>query len=407
MSFHIYLKVLFAIFFMGGFLGTCQAQPKNNIKPLTILLSIDGFKPEYLKRNISPNLNTLAKNGALASHLISTFPSVTFPNHYSMVTGLYPDQHGIVNNTMVDPLIPETFTLSARKAIANSEWWNEGVPIWVSLEEQGGIASTLFWPGTETKIRNRQPRDWLAYDHNMTSLQRTEKLLVWLNREESSRADFATLYFSEVDSAGHRYGPKSEEVNKSIKNVDYAIEKLLFGLDQIGILKNTTFIIVSDHGMVEVPLENKIQIDEILKAHPRAVIEWQGPLAGIRINQEILSNVLNTLKQEKNMDCWHKASIPAKYRFGSHRRIPDIVCLAKIGYTIADKNWHILGQHGHDPYEEEMFGIFIASGYRVLNKTIGGIENIEVYPLLLNLLNIKGEKNSAKDLLYGQIIKSN
>ena len=151
MSFHIYLKVLFATFFMGGFLGTCQAQPKNNIKPLTILLSIDGFKPEYLKRNISPNLNMLAKNGALASHLISTFPSVTFPNHYSMVTGLYPDQHGIVNNTMVDPLIPETFTLSARKAIANSEWWNEAVPIWVSLEEQGGIASTLFWPGTETK----------------------------------------------------------------------------------------------------------------------------------------------------------------------------------------------------------------------------------------------------------------
>src|SRR5262245_13472622 len=139
-------------------------------KPLVVLVSIDGFRPDYLKRSNSPTLDGLVDSGASAKALISAFPSVTFPNHYSMVTGLFPDHHGIVNNVMFDPTVPgQPFSLASRNALANPAWWNEGIPIWVTLHRQSKRSSTMFWPGSETPIHGIQPDDWLPYTDAMTS----------------------------------------------------------------------------------------------------------------------------------------------------------------------------------------------------------------------------------------------
>ncbi len=170
-------------------------------KPLVVLVSIDGFKPNYLKRGNSPVLDGLVDGGASAKGLIPAFPSVTFPNHYSMVTGLSPDHHGIVNNVMFDPTVPgPPFSLASRDALANPAWWNEATPILVTLRRQNKRSSAMFWPGSETPIHGIQPDDWLPYTDAMTSIERVEKLVYWLDRSQDDRADFATLYFSEVDS---------------------------------------------------------------------------------------------------------------------------------------------------------------------------------------------------------------
>jgi predicted AlkP superfamily pyrophosphatase or phosphodiesterase len=376
-------------------------------KPLVLLISIDGFKPEYLQRAITPTINQLAQHGAVAKGMLPVFPSVTFPNHYSIVTGLYPDHHGIVNNSMKDSSIREPFKLSSRTAISNPAWWSAGTPIWVSAQQQGLKSSTLFWPGSEAKVQDIQPNDWLYYDKSMNAHQRVEKLTEWLNRPANLRADFATLYFEDVDSAGHRYGPNSSEVNHAIQEVDSEISDLLNHLKTLGLYDQTTLIIVSDHGMAEVPSSNRIQLNDLLRAQKNATVEWQGPLAGINLNGSNASQTLQALQKSPQMSCWPKQQIPTKYHFGHNPRIPDIVCLAQLHWTISEgaSLYTILGQHGYDPSDVEMHGLFIASGNRVKKIQLDYFENIEVYPLIAHLLKIQPAKNDAKDDLFKKVIQ--
>jgi len=381
-------------------------QTSKDPKPLTLLISIDGFKPEYLQPEFSPTLYKLAQQGTSSKGMLSVFPSYTFPNHYSIVTGLYPDHHGIVNNSMKDPQIPEPFRLSSKSSLANPTWWEDGTPIWVTAQKNGLISSTLFWPGSEAKIKGIQPSDWLVYDKNMLPPERVNTLLGWLNRPNNQRADFATLYFEDVDSMGHRFGPKSNEVISAVTKIDHAIKNLIQGLDRLHLMPITTIIIVSDHGMAEVPPNQRIQLKSLLTSFDKPSIEWQGPLAGINLNGENPLPILNALHQNKNIQCWQKNTIPSKYHFGTHKRIPDIVCLANLGYAMVDGNmpFMIPGQHGFDPELKDMHGIFIGSGYRIKQSKLDIFENIEIYPLLCHLLNISPEKNDAKDILFQQMI---
>jgi len=378
-----------------------------DLKPLVILISIDGFKPEYLGRGLTPELLELANNGSIAKGLIPSFPSVTFPNHYSLVTGLYPDHHGLVNNSMKDLSIPEPFKLSSKTAVGNPNWWNEATPIWVTATRLGKKASILFWPGSEAPINGIQAQDWLVYDNGMSSQSRAKKLLEWLNRPSSSRADFATLYFSEVDSAGHQFGSNSPELNQSLKNVNEALRIFIAGIDRLGLRPLTTFVIVSDHGMTEVDSSHRIRIDQVLKEYPNLSYEWQGPTAAFNLANENQNAVMTALAKQEHMTCWPKSKIPRAYHFGSHRRIPDIVCLAKLGWTISSQNYliHIPGQHGFDPNLQDMHGIFIASGYKIKKTTLGLFENIDVYPLLCKLLQITPEKNDANPHLIAEVLK--
>jgi predicted AlkP superfamily pyrophosphatase or phosphodiesterase len=403
-------KLNFLLFSVLSLLSACTTPSSDQTslhlredpKPLVLLISIDGFKPEYLNRGITPHLNHLAKTGSIARGLIPSFPSITFPNHYSIVTGLYPDHHGIVNNLMKDPSIAEPFKLSSRSAVENPQWWSAGVPIWVSAQQQGLKTSTMFWPGSEAKIQGIQPNDWLSYDKTISSDARVTQLTQWLNRPAIDRADFATLYFEEVDSNGHRFGPDSQEVNNAVSHVDSAIGKLVENLEHLGLMSLTTIIIVSDHGMAFVPSSNRIDLKDLLGKFHNATVEWQGPLAGINLHGNSEQRVLSELQKNTQMNCWPKNKMPAKYHFGTHSRIPDVICLAELHWTINEgpSAYQIPGQHGFDPELPDMHGILIASGHGVAKKELGLVENIEVYPFIIHLLGIEPAKNDAKDVLF-------
>jgi predicted AlkP superfamily pyrophosphatase or phosphodiesterase len=388
-----------------------MAQPSSSgasSKPLVILVSLDGFKPSYLSATSTPNLLKLSQQGVSSRGLISAFPSLTFPNHLTLVTGQTPDEHGIVNNTMTDPSTPQRFTLGSREAVENPLWWQEARPIWVTLRQQGKTASTLFWPGSEAPIQGLMPNDWLPYKHDMSHEARLETLMGWLTRTDGQTPDFATLYFSDVDSAGHAFGPDSEAVRLATEKVDQSIGKLLEALKAKSLLDKTTLVIVSDHGMALAPESQVIQVKALLSAFPAAKWEWLGPTSGVRLNGESSERVMRTLSMLSNVTCWPKGDMPKRFRFGTHRRIPDIVCLSDVGYSISDnpERKGPLGHHGYDPEHPDMHGILIVSGPQIRQAELGLINNLEVYGLLTTLLGIKAEMKSAETSLPQLIVKA-
>jgi predicted AlkP superfamily pyrophosphatase or phosphodiesterase len=228
-----------------------------------------------------------------------------------------------------------------------------------------------------------------------------------LNRNDQDRADFATLYFSEVDSKGHEFGPNSLEVNASITSADQAIGELLEGLRALGLLEKTTLIVTSDHGMAHITPDRAVDLSAYAKELGSVRIQWTGPLAGFDANVTDKPILLSRLKQNTNMDCWAKEDIPAKYHFGTHRRVPQVVCLAKAGWsTIARAGQKVIpGQHGHDPSDPAMQGLFIIQGPQIKTSRLETVRNIDVYNLLVRLLNVVGEKNDGQDTLYDLVIK--
>lgn len=383
-----------------------QATQTDPQKPLVILVSLDGFKPSYLSDAQTPHLLALARQGALSQGLISSFPSLTFPNHITLVSGQTPDHHGIVNNTMIDPAINERFSLGAREAVENPFWWQESRPIWVTLRQQGKIASTLFWPGSETEIQGTRPHDWLRYNHDMTHEARLNTLMSWLSRPIETRPDFVTLYFSDVDSAGHYGGPDSDAVKAAVRKVDESIGHLISRLKSQGLLESTSLVIVSDHGMANSPAKLTLQVKELLSAFPAARWEWLGATAGVRLHGENQDAVLRQLSSVDHMMCWPKADMPKRFKFGTHRRIPDIVCLAQTGYSISDNPDRSgpVGQHGYDPEDQDMHGLLIASGFRIRQADLGLVMNTDIYSLLCNLLNIKPGVHDGSDRLFNLLV---
>jgi predicted AlkP superfamily pyrophosphatase or phosphodiesterase len=289
---------------------------------------------------------------------------------------------------MTDPELPEVFSLSNREALNNPRWWSEATPLWVTLKEQGKRSSTLFWPGSEVQIHGVQPNDWLPYQHQMPHAERIKTLIQWLSRPNATRADFATLYFSDVDSAGHQYGPDSEQVRLASRAVDQSLGMLIQEFKRLGLWDRTTMIIVSDHGMSKV--EHSIVVASLLPSNSKARWEWTGALAGIRLMGEDAAPILQQLGQISHVQCWPKDQMPSRFSFGHHRRIPDIVCLADPGYalTVDSSRKGPLGQHGYDPMDESMWGILIASGHRIQAQSSGLVANIDIYPFLCQLLGV-------------------
>jgi predicted AlkP superfamily pyrophosphatase or phosphodiesterase len=329
---------------------------------------------------------------------------VTFPNHYTLVTGLTPDHHGIVNNTMTDPLIPDVlFTLGNRAALADRRWWDDATPIWVSAEQQGLKSATMFWPGSETEIQGVRPRDWRVYDHNFPGDARVDEVLAWLDRPPATRPDLVTLYFEAVDSAGHRFGPQGVETNTAIASVDKSIGRLIEGLRARGLLQQVNLLIVSDHGMSPISAQRVVLIDEMLDPASVERFSAYGPLVGFTPLEGREAEVKQKLAQPKaHVQCWPKAELPARFDYGQHRRVPPFICLAEIEWSLATRESLLRnppggGAHGFDPADPQMAALFLAHGPAFARAAqLKPFDNVDVYPLLARLLGITPQPNQGR-----------
>lgn len=276
-------RVLFACLALSiGLSTTANAQDSTDPKrPLTILISIDGFRSDYLERGVTPTLSALAAEGATAS-MRPSFPSVTFPNHYTLVTGLHPDHHGIVGNSFNDAGLGR-FTMQSKE----TGWWNQAEPIWVTAEKAGLLTATMFWPGSETVIDNVRPTYYRAFDQTISGADRVWQVLTWLDSPGNLRPAFVTLYFDTVDTAGHRNGPDAAETTAAVAVVDHDLGALVQGLKDRDLYEQTTFIIVADHGMAATSPDRVTYLDDLID--PAAIqIVYAGrlsiwtPLRGMR-----------------------------------------------------------------------------------------------------------------------------
>ncbi|KKW92787.1 alkaline phosphatase family protein [Sphingobium chungbukense] len=383
------------------------AIPVEQRQPVTILVSIDGFRPDYLKRGVTPNLLTLAAGGVEAS-MRPSFPTKTFPNHWAIVTGNRPDRSGIVSNKMEDASRPdEKFTTASDDPF----WWNEAEPIWVTAEKAGIRTATIFWPGSNVgwggnKIAGSdhkiaggiRPSDWAQFNEEIGGDQRVNAALDLLRRPADIRPRFVTIYFNAVDKAGHDSGPDALETTRAVREVDGQIGLLIAGLKTLG--QPANLVILSDHGMAQKSSDRVVAMDRVADAADYRLVE-SGPFASLDAqpgHETALEARL--LKPQPHMQCWRKGDIPARFHYGSHRRIPPYFCLADTGWMIqptAPAKPFVGGDHGWDDRAPEMQALFIANGpaFDTRFRPPAGFTNVDVYPFLARLLGVAPAPNDG------------
>ncbi len=368
---------------------TVAAAPAEARAPVTILVSIDGFRADYLDRGITPNLSALAARGARAA-MRPSFPTKTFPNHYTIVTGLRPDRNGIVDNNMEDPRRPGvTFSMGNAAQALDSFWWDEAEPIWASAERVGIRTATLFWPGSEVAHGGLRPSAWQRFDENITGAQRVEAVMDWMRRPAGIRPRFVTLYFDAVDTAGHHFGPDAAETDQAIAETDARVGDLLAGLEALG--QPANIVVVADHGMAAtgparvVPIASLVDPARVRIISDGAHAALQ-PLPG---REEEVAAAL--LRPRDHVQCWRRSAIPERLHYGSNPRVAAFICVAEAGWLLTrpDREPMFGGAHGYDPASDEMLALFVAAGPAFRSgTTLPTFDNVHVYPLLARLIGI-------------------
>ena len=393
--------LLLALLFILSGCVRAPAQSAHPYSPL-ILISIDGYRADYIERGLSPNLAALARNGVRATAMKPAFPTLTFPNHYTIVTGLYPDHHGIVDNRFLDPVTGAKFVYNDPKTTSDPHWWG-GEPLWVGVERQGKQAATMFWPGSDVAIDGVRPEHWRPFDGKVTPDQRVDQLLHWLDLPRGQRPDFATLYFEQVDHAGHGYGPDSPQVNAALREIDAALGRLIAGLKRRGLFASANIVVVSDHGMTATSPDRLVVLDRILDMRNVDVIT-AGVLADLAAKPGHEREVdAALLRPHAHMRCWNKSQVPARLHYGTNARIPPILCLADDGWLIETReyldrpNHHISnGEHGYDNDDPAMRALFVAEGPAFRRGiVVPEFDNVDVYPLLTHILGIRPEPSDG------------
>ena len=366
---------------------------------IVVLVSVDGLPADLLGTGAMPTLDALASEGVRAEWMRPNFPTLTFPNHYTLVTGLRPGHHGIVHNNMRDDSLGRYISKEESSA-TDGRWWG-GEPIWATLQKQGGIAATMFWPGSEAQIAGERPRHRRRFDANVTPEARADQLLAWLDLPEAERPRLLTVYFEHYDVAAHHAGTRSALAMGALRRLDDAIARLREGLRARGMLERIDLIVVSDHGMADVPREQRVWLEDVLDTQFYET-EWWGTLLGLRPRPGQTDAVERAfLGAHPHFDCWRSDALPAQWRFGRHPRMPPIVCQVHTGWRVQSRQHHVYeqavkGEHGFAADDPSMRAVFVANGPSFRSgTTIPAFENVDLYPLLAHLLAIEPAANDG------------
>ena len=381
------------------------AQARETAPHLTILVSMDGFRADYLDRGLTPNLDALAEDGARGA-MRPSFPSLTYPNHYTLVTGKRPDRNGVVGNEMEDAVIGgPKFTMNGPTA-NDPRWWNQAKPFWVSVEQQGKTAAAMFWPGSEVAIDGVRPTFWKMYQHDLPYDARIDQLFAWIDRADGPPLAFATLYFDAADTEGHHYGPDSPELNAALGELDRRIGQLVAGLKARGRFETTDLVIVADHGMAPLPAAHRVVLDDLIdlsKIHlvTKGAVTSFTPLPG---QGRAVAGVF-LRRALPHLTCWKKSKIPTRFHYGRNRRVPAVVCLSETGWYTTTREAQAKpgkwdgkngGAHGFDPYDPRMRAVFVAHGPSFKSGIVlPPFDNVDVYPLLAKITGVKPERGDG------------
>ncbi len=390
---------------------------KNSVeslaKPYVILISADGFRNDYAEKYQAQNLLKFAENGVVAKAMIPSFPTITFPNHWSLVTGLYPAHHGLIDNHFYDYKKEKFYSMADNTAAEDGSWYG-GTPLWSLAEKQGLLSATMMWVGSASNAGGSRPTYYYHYHEKFSPDEKVDKVIDWLKLPEDRRPHFITLYFPEVDGSGHRFGPDSKETESAVHLVDHAIGSLVEKVNDLG-LKNVNYIFVADHGMVKVDVEDPIAIPELLFNKNRFDFYNSQTLMKVVVKDPTeIKSVYKELKKNRtsDYDVYLTKRFPRKLNFAQRddrfERIGQIILLPKAPKIFLEKGKKTsIGKHGYSPYEvPEMKSAFIAFGPAFKkDKKIGEFQNVNVFPMITKILDFKtteaidGNKKTANKIL--------
>jgi predicted AlkP superfamily pyrophosphatase or phosphodiesterase len=417
-----FIFLMVAIFFSGQ---CCLAQAQDTTlkvipgrensavqqkKPYVILISADGFRFDLAEKYHAANLLRLREEGVSAAYMQASYPSLTFPNHYSIATGLYPAHHGIVDNTFYDPAKKAVYTISNRKAVSDSSWYG-GTPIWVLAEKQQMLTACFYWVASEAAIQGVRPSYYFTYNDLIPIDKRIETVRNWLSMPEDRRPHLITFYFNEPDHQEHRYGPDSKEAEAAVHLVDESVGKMVRSVDSLGLPVN--FIFLSDHGMVAVDTSNTISLPASVDTAKFMV--WPGlPLLHLyaRDKKDVKPTYKALQKEAIDYDVYLADNLPKRWhyrkkddRFG---RTGDIILVPHMPKVFSIYHRHVpAAEHGYDPQDTVMHATFYAWGpaFRPHTK-IAGFENVNVYPLVAKILGLNyNEKIDGKISVLKPVLK--
>jgi alkaline phosphatase D len=393
--------MVFILVALGALLIILPGFRKDSRKPFknyVLLVSLDAFRWDYNKIYNTPNLNKLAQDGVKADRMFSSFPTVTFPNHYSIATGLYPDHHGLIDNSFSAPDLGLFYRMGDRTAVENPAFYG-GEPIWVTAEKQGVRAASFFWVGSEAPVGGMHPTYWKKYDKTVTFEERIDTVIKWLGYPPDKRPELVTLYFDEPDATSHTFGPVSPQTGKVVERLDSLMGVLRLKLSALPDAKKINLIILSDHGMEAVSPSRYISIKSVVPERMIASISGGNPVYLINPAEGKKDSVLYLLNKSKGLKAWSKSKLPSKWHYGTNPRIPEIVVVADSSWSIGtrpDGSSIKGGAHGYDNSNSDMFSIFYAAGpsFRK-NYKFKELNNIDVYNLVCRILNISPAKNDG------------
>lgn len=365
---------------------------RQRSKPYVVLVSCDGFRYDYARRYSAKNILALASRGASAPEgMIPAYPSLTFPNHYTIVTGLYPEHHGIVGNSFYDPARSQVYDSHDAGNVSDGSWYG-GTPLWVLAEQQGMRAASFFWVGSEADIEGVRPSYYLKFDRTIPNGDRVQQVLKWLGLPPEERPHFITLYFSDTDDAGHQYGPDSPQVAQAVRELDYEIGTLISGIAHLKLPVDV--FVVADHGMTTTR-DGVVQLEQY-GLDPSALRNATGQYLYAKSDGDAQKVYDDLRAKSDKFVVYRRAQVPAHLHFDSNPRAGDPIVVARgpflirAGGSAPAPNRAQAGSHGYDPaLLPEMKAIFCAAGPDIRPGTrLPAFENVDLYPLIAKILGL-------------------
>ncbi len=372
-----------------------------------LLISLDGFRWDYCELYAveTPNLRRLKAEGASARALIPVFPSNTFPCHYSIITGLRPSHHGIINNRFFDASSGRFFTYNQPAVSTDGRWWG-GEPVWITARRQGRASACYFWPGSEAEIGGLRPTFWKPYDYSVAFEARLAELIGWLKLPVQERPAVITFYLEEANSVGHAAGPGSPELGQAIKKLDAQVGAILARAEAERIALNV--VIVSDHGMTALSAERVVILDDFVDL-TTVQLEFEGSVAGLRpVDGDIGALMAKLAKLPAQVKAYRVEELPAHLAVTPNPRQPPVWILVDEGWHLQRRSWfktkqssYSKGDHGYDPAFKAMQGLLIVHGpaFRADGACIEPVESIHIYNLLCSAAGLSPAANDGDDRL--------
>ncbi len=362
-------------------------------KPYVILISIDGFRHDYAEKYGAKNLLEMANEGVRAEAMIPSYPSLTFPNHYTIATGLYPSHHGLASNYFYSPRRQQFYAMKNSATLADGSWYG-GTPLWVLAEQQQMLSAAFYWVGTEANIRGIYPTYYYSYNEAIPAERRIQIVVDWLNLPEEKRPHLVTFYIPDVDHAGHEFGPESPETAKAVREVDTTLGKLYRAVKATGLPVN--FIVVGDHGMTSIDTKNTLTMPAAVDTSKFYIPRGVELVELYAKNKDDIQPTYEKLKkEEKDFTAYLKSNIPAHLNYGEkedvHGVIGDIMLIPSWPKVFHfSKRTTNPGAHGFDPVlVKDMNTIFYAWGPNFKSSLqVPAFKNVNVYPVVTNILGL-------------------